>query len=93
MITMYLSMIWARLGNSCDVYISIWSCYGVASFTGATTTEAINDAGATVVEAAAGQADAANAGDEDEQHEEGSYQPDPPDDSTFPIYVYNIIMW
>ena len=69
MITMYLSMIWARLGNSCDVYISIWSCYGVASFTGATTTETINDAGAAVVEAAAREADAAKAGDDDEQNE------------------------
>ena len=74
-------------GETVEMYISVRSGYGVASFPGATTTEAINDGGAAVVEAAAGQADAAQAGDDDEQHEEGRYQPDPPDDPTFPVYV------
>ena len=72
-----------------DRFISVWSGYSVASFTGATTTETINDAGAAVVEATAGQADAAKAGDDDEQDEGGCYQPDPPDDPTLPINVYN----
>ena len=44
-----------------------------------TVTEALEDAGAAVVETAAGQTDTGEAGEQDEHEDESNNEPDPPD--------------
>ena len=69
--------------------ISIWPRDCVSSLGWAAAAETVDDAGADVVEAAAGEADTADAGDDEEQNNQSCYQPDPPDQPTLSVKVYN----
>ena len=71
------------------------SCYRVSSpsFWEAATqavTETLENTGAAVVEAAAGQTDAGETGDQDEHEDESNNEPDPPDYPALSIKNYNI---